>query len=337
MPIAPTPSTSPPYPVEPGTVLIAWGQPERLALISADKLIDTLRRGQKKFTIDLVSPIVGVVHSITVTERYIVVTASDHRQFVRLHRDDLSKYDVLSPIPHLHTDPESTADYGAPVRYGNELIFGVDISQNNESRIGIIRVDVNEWKLRQTVIYKDRFAAAPRMCMTADGTLALEASRSLGKDDELQDMIDLIDPSTLARRDSIPYPGNSWDMVCVGNQIWVGEDRPRGAVFTSKGRLLGRFRWQGQGQVDLLPSPDQKRVYGTDERTGVLFSCKVSSRRCKTGRVVGSRPDSLLVIEPYILVAAWVSKELVLVDAKTLQILGRLKFPGDPLALALAS
>lgn len=308
-----------------GSILVGWLDEARLVAVGLDALLGAARE-KGRLKADLVTPVVGSPDLAAVVDDDVILTASNHRQLVRL-RGDWGKPEALSVAPAIRSG-DSILGFGALVRWKNSLLLTVDYFAGGD-RVAVLDVDPIGWAIRRVAIWDDRFGSYPSACLAGDGTLGLLTMAGDG-----DGRLDLIDPESLRREASIRVGKLPGGLACANNEFWVTDaERPAGVILRTNGTRAGSFKWRGGGSTVVSYSPEHSRVVGTDPYAGVVFSCEVASRRCTTSERIGRKPTSLLILQGKILVCLELSEAIAILDARTLRLEGTAPFPGPPRTL----
>lgn len=313
--------------LERGSIVIGWLEESRLVALPADRLIKAARRNARGFKASLVSPVVGAPLEVVARRGELMLGASNHTELVRLRAD--WRHPETLGIRRVLRSGEADIEYGSLVPGPRQLLVSVGYAES----VAILDVDLDRWVVRRSRTYSDRSQNFPPACLTSDGTLALLSSaRNVPTEPAT---LDLIDPDTLERRKSITLSGGSpGSLTCAGDELWISDfERPRGQVFRSSGEKVGSFAWRGRGSFDIFFFPEERRIYGSDPFANVVYSCRVDTRACQTSPSVGEKPTDLLVVEGHLFVALESSQEIAMLDADTLDVEGRVAFPGSPRTL----
>lgn len=263
---------------------------------------------------------VGAAISVLPVGAELLVLATDHRQLVRLQADWRTRQ-VLDLAPALGAVGRGALHFGPILRTSErEIVIPVAF----HSSIGLLAVDVVEWRVTRAREFADRFAGFPGACITRGGVVVSSEKR-----------IDRFSLATFEREQSVPFEAFARALACTEEAVWAADDG------TPTGRVLdpmtlaetGRFGWRGGGARVLVPS--RGRLLGTDHRAGIVFACDQRRHTCTESATLAGRANDVLEDGDVVYVTVEGPDGVAILDRNTLETHGILPLPDLPRTLTM--
>jgi hypothetical protein len=263
---------------------------------------------------------VGAAISVLPVGKDLLVLATDHKQLVRLHADWRTRQ-VLDLAPALGAVGRGALNFGPILRASErEVVIPVAF----DTSIGLVAVDIVDWRVTRAREFSDRFAAFPGACLARDGVIV----SSTGK-------VDRFSLATFQRETSIEFESFPGPLACMDDEVWVADlNSGTGRVFDPRTLAeTGRFNWRGKGARFLVPSGG--RLLGTDPDAGIVFSCDQRRRTCTESATLAKRTSDVLEEGDVLYVTVDGPAGIAILDRKTLKTHGILPLPEFPRTLTM--
>lgn len=306
-----------------GNLAIANLEESRLLAVRPGFLVESASKEpvDHQFEILRVSPVVGAAAIVHQVGSDLIIAATNQSELVRM-KPDWKHLDTL-PLATI-VGVKGVSDYGAILEYKDSLF----VTMYFDGKTALFEVDPIRWVVKKHRIYTDRFTL-PSACITQDGQIAFVSRSIPGPPGD--PALDFIDPTSLDRQKSVVI-ASVGDVECIGETVWISNyDTPRGEVFGINGKRIGKFEWTGKGSQQLLYSALHGRLFGSDQSGGVVFSCDVKSRACRTGPTIKAKgkPTDFTLIGNKMFLDLELAQSIAVLDAVSLRSFGTVGFPGS--------
>jgi hypothetical protein len=255
---------------------------------------------------------VGAAISVLPIGTELLVLATDHKQLVRLHADWRTRR-VLDLAPALGAAGRGALSFGPILRTSErEVVIPVAF----DSSIGLLAVDVVEWRVTRAREFADRFAGFPGACISRGGIVMSSTNR-----------IDRFSLATFERERSVPFETFARALACTEEAVWAADNN------TPTGRVLdpmtlaetGRLGWRGSGARVLVPSGG--RLLGTDPAAGIVFACDQHRHTCTESTKLAERANDIIEDGDVVYVTVEGPDGVAILDGNTLKTHGILPLP----------